>query len=49
MPTTQRNTQKATPASKKAQTIKMQRGDRFADVHVDEVANYVKGDWKEVK
>jgi len=41
--------QKAMPASKKAQTVKMRRGNTLANVHVDEVANYAKGDWKEVK
>jgi len=37
------------PASKKAKHVKMTRGGKDANVHLDEVANYKKGNWVESK
>lgn len=36
-------------APKKPKTVKMERNGQMANVHPDEVVNYTKGDWKEVK
>jgi|TARA_R110000803_G_scaffold52647_1_gene108337 hypothetical protein len=36
-------------APKKPKIVKMERNGQLANVHPDEVANYAKGDWKEVK
>jgi hypothetical protein len=35
--------------SKKPKMVKMERDGKIANVHPDEVANYIKGNWVEVK